>query len=209
MDIRTHAYGNLRFSSRTATVLTDPISEKITGYPRVKTDASVVLLSHKSFDYDLGGITDNPMVISGPGEYEVKDVSIRGFLTKVTPEPTEKRTLYHLMIEDISILYCGLLDISLDDAFLGNFSDIDILCVPVGGHSVLSPSKAHELINKIEPRIVIPTHFKESSANKSAEIESIEAFVKEMGKEAIPSEKKFSVKKTALPEELQIVILEP
>ena len=209
MDIRTHGYGNLRFNSRTATVITDPISEKITGYPRVKTDASIVLLSHKTFEYDLGGITENPMVISGPGEYEVKDVSIRGFLTKVTPELTEKRTIYHMIIEDISVMYCGLLDTPLSDEMIGEFSDIDILCIPVGGHSVLTPSKAHELINKIEPRIVIPTHFKESSANKALEMESIDAFIKEMGKDATPSEKKFTVKKSSLPEELQIVILEP
>jgi L-ascorbate metabolism protein UlaG (beta-lactamase superfamily) len=37
--------------------------------------------------------------------------------------------------------------------------DIDILILPVGGNTVLSASTASKVVNQVEPKLVIPSHY--------------------------------------------------
>jgi L-ascorbate metabolism protein UlaG (beta-lactamase superfamily) len=56
---------------------------------------------------------------------------------------------------------------------------VDILFVPVGGKYTLDAEGAMKIINKIEPRIVIPMHYEIDGLKM--DLDSVDKFVKEMG----------------------------
>jgi L-ascorbate metabolism protein UlaG (beta-lactamase superfamily) len=85
--------------------------------------------------------------------------------------------------------------------------EIDILILPVGGNTVLSASEAVKIVNEIEPKIVIPSHYKMPSL--IFDLDGVEKFVKEMGGKKEEMDK-LVIKKKDLPEEgTKLVILEP
>ena len=78
--------------------------------------------------------------------------------------------------------------------------------VPVGGTPTIDAAGAAEVINVIQPKIVIPMHYKTDEVE--AELEPLDKFLKEMGiTETVPAPK-LSVNKNMLPIETQIVVLD-
>ena len=59
----------------------------------------------------------------------------------------------------------------------------------------------------IQPSIVIPMHFK--GAKTKLKLDPLSRFLKEMGLSNIQSEPSLKVTKTNLPEETQVVVLDP
>src|SRR3954468_11561248 len=108
--------------------------------PQRKTVADVALLSTNGSGSEDGG----SFVIKGPGEYEVKDVVVKGFMS----EGPEKRvnTIYMINFEGMNLCFLGALsNPALPSNTLENLEDIDILFVPVGGEGMLDAEAAYKL----------------------------------------------------------------
>jgi len=119
-----------------------------------------------------------PFVVRGPGEYEVQDILIKGYLT--TSEYGGKEiynTAYLVTMEKMLILFLGAINTTDLPKELKEVADkIDILFVPIGGKGVLDPKKAYELAVSIGPHVIVPTHFE-----GVGEKDSIKEFLKEDG----------------------------
>jgi L-ascorbate metabolism protein UlaG (beta-lactamase superfamily) len=135
-----------------------------------------------------------PFVISGPGEYEVKEVFIKGL-------PSESKyggkdlvnTIYTVSLENMNICFLGALNNSeLKNETVEALDEIDILFVPIGGDGVLDPVKAYKLAVSLEPKIIIPMHYGDVGAN-----DALRVFLKEAG-ENPKSESKLTLKKKDL-----------
>lgn len=117
-----------------------------------------------------------PFVISGPGEYEIKDVFIKGFAGGKSKD-NKLNTIYFISLEGMSICFLGALpskdDISTDAK--SALESVDILFVPIGGDGVLTASEAYKLAVSIEPKIMIPIHYRDDAAGKAA----LKTFIKE------------------------------
>ena len=117
-----------------------------------------------------------PFVISGPGEYEIKDVFIKGFAGGKSKD-NKLNTIYFISLEGMSICFLGALpskdDISPDAK--SALESVDILFVPIGGDEVLTASEAYKLAFSIEPKIMIPIHYRDDAAGKAA----LKTFIKE------------------------------
>ena len=85
--------------------------------------------------------------ISGPGEYEIAGVTVRG--VGVSGGEGEIRSVYKVIIDGISFGVLGNIDFELKEDALDMLSDIDILFVPSNGVT-------GKLVKSIEPKIVIP-----------------------------------------------------
>ena len=84
--------------------------------------------------------------------------------------------------------------------------NIDILLVPIGGVYTINTDQASEVISQIEPRIVIPMHYKIPALKVN--IEGINKFSKEMGVKETEALDKLRITKKDLPqEETKVVIL--
>lgn len=130
-------------------------------------------------------------VITGPGEYEVKDVSIRGFLSE-SMYGREKRlnTIYQIGFEGMDLCFLGALsNPELSPDTIENLEEIDILFVPIGGEGVLDPAAAYKLAVSLEPKVIIPMHYTNDTLKK---------FLKEAGEDDVTPIDKLVVKKKDL-----------
>jgi L-ascorbate metabolism protein UlaG (beta-lactamase superfamily) len=84
---------------------------------------------------------------------------------------------------------------------------VDVLLVPVGGGNGLNAAQAAEIISLIQPSIVVPMHYK--THNNKLKLDPLSRFLKEMGLGKVPPEQSLKVTKSSLPEETQVVVLEP
>lgn len=143
-----------------------------------------------------------PFKVSGPGEYEVGDLTVRGFGVKTTYDGEERyNTIYQVSLEGANILFLGALgDGKLDASVLGALGEIDIMFVPVGAGDVLDGSAASALGVKLEARVIIPMHYDKAT---------LAAFLKEEGSTAKSEEKLTIKKKDLLTKEGEIVVLAP
>jgi L-ascorbate metabolism protein UlaG (beta-lactamase superfamily) len=192
-------------------LVTDPFDKSI-GLTPPRGQANIVTISHQHYDHNnLEALaSSNPFVIDGPGEYEVKGVNITGFLTYHDQKEGKERgvnTTYLIEIEGIKICHLG--DIGqdkLDNAQLELIDGVDILMIPVGGVYTVNGEEAADLINQIEPKIVIPMHYKIQGL--AIKLEGLEEFLNEMGVTKKESVDKLTIKKKDLPEEdTQVVVM--
>lgn len=160
-------------------------------------DIALVSLNHP----DMNG-TENlsyngkePFVISGPGEYEVKDVFIKGFASKSTYDGKERiNTIYSVKLENINLCFLGAIsDINLSKEVKESLGDVDILFVPVGDDGVLDAAKAEKLSVEIEPKIIIPMHYGDVGTK-----DSLKKYLKEAGEENVKPIDKLTVKRKDL-----------
>jgi hypothetical protein len=186
----------------------NPVS-KDSSLKTTKFGADVVLssINHE----DMNGVDQlsfgekKPFVISGPGEYEVKGIFIKG-LPGTSHYGGEPRinTIYTLSLEGMNICHLGAQHVlelpkETDEAI----DEVDILFVPIGGDGVLDPATAYKLAVSIEPKIIIPIHYGDIGGK-----DALKTFLKEAGENptAVP---KLTLKKKDLEgKEAEIMVLE-
>ncbi len=191
------------------TVITDPF-DKETGLKLPNYEADIVTVSHDHHDHNnVGALRGNPFVINCAGEYDVKNVLIEGIDSYHDANNGSERganLIFRFEIDDISVVHLGDLGQVLDSTQLEKLAGTDILLIPVGGKYTLDAQKAVEVISQIEPRIIIPMHYK--TPDLKIEIEGVDKFIKEIG--LTPSyEEKLKINKKDLPQEdMELVILQ-
>ena len=140
--------------------------------------------------------------ITGPGEYEVKDVFIKGFKSDSKYGGEDRvNTTYSVSLENMNLCFLGALTKEVPNETMESIDDVDILFVPVGGAGVLSPAEAAKIAVKIGPKLVIPMHY---------DATTLKAFLKESGEESVKPVDKLTLKKKDLDgKEGDVVVLEP
>jgi len=176
--------------------------------------ADVVLVS--TYHEDFNGIDQvtfgdkKPFVVSGPGEYEVKGVFIKGLLSasgyglaSANAVPLVN-TIYTISLENMNICFLGALNTpELTNNTIEALDEIDILFVPIGGDGVLEPAKAYKLAVSLEPKLIVPMHYGDVGGK-----DALKTFLKEAGENPIPVAKLTLKKKDLEGKEGDIVVLE-
>ncbi len=212
MDITFLGHASFRLKGKNAIAVIDPFDSSSVGlkFPRA-VEADVVTISHDHKDHNaVDAVDGSPYIISGPGEYEVKGISVIGigmYHDSVEGKQHGKNTMYRYVIDGVHVAHLGDLGHQLSITDLDMLSGTDILMVSVSG-KYLTNKETIELIGKIEPKIVIPMHYKqEGHSEKFKDLPSVDTFLTEFGKE--PQRlSKLAVTKDKFPPELQVVILE-
>jgi len=191
------------------TVITDPYDKKI-GLKMPSVEADIVTVSHDHYDHNnVAAVRNNPYLVNMAGEYDVKGVAIHGVESNHDDKGGHERgknVIYRFEIDDISVTHLGDLATTLSDAQLEALVGTDILLIPVGGKYTLDAKKAVEVISQIEPRIVIPMHYKTPDLAID-DIDGLEKFIKEFGVKPT-EEQKLKISKKDLPQEdVELVIL--
>lgn len=187
----------------------DPFTDKFGIKPPRSLQADIIARSHEGKYADGGdyiSASDDREVfeVHHAGEYESRSIFVHGVSAPV--EGYDMHSLYKVFIEDISVAHLGVLNRLLKDKEVEALGDVDILIVPVGGDDVLSGKTAAEVVNQVEPRVVIPAYY--HSDKLKTKHEGVESFVKELG--VTPDkQKKYKVSKSGLPQEdMELIILE-
>jgi len=208
MEITWLGYSCFRLKGKQNTVITDPVSPDF-GYSLGKITADIVTISHEHPGHSyIQGIGGEPKVLTGPGEYEISGVLTLGLQTYHDGEHGAQRgknTIFVFEMDDLVICHLGDLGHTLDAEQIEKIDSVDVLLVPVGGVSTIDAIQAAEIVRRVEPKIVIPMHYKTLVLKR--ELAPVDRFLKEMGvKEAVP-QPKLIVNKNSLPLTLQVVVL--
>jgi hypothetical protein len=152
------------------------------------------------------------LVIDQPGEYEVSGISVHGIAARghMDEGKAKTATMYKIMTEDLSILVTGHVYPELSDVQLEAIGMVDVLFIPVGGNGyTLDGVGALTLIKKIDPKLVIPTHYADDKLNfpmpQQPLADALHALAMEPKEEPTS---KLRVKHSDLTEGLQLVVLE-
>jgi len=181
------------------TIFIDPFDKSI-GLRPPQGNADLVLVSHHHHDHDnVAALKGEPAVIDIPGEYSVKGINIIGVKSYHDDKNGAERgtnTIFLIETEEMRLGHLGDLGSDLDEKQLEKINGLDILMVPIGGKYTIDGKMAVDIIKKIEPKVIIPMHYK--MAGSTVEIDDEKKFCAEIGN--CPREKvaKINLKKKDL-----------
>ena len=207
MEISWLGHSCFQLRGKNVTLITDPFSPQL-GYSLGKISAPIVTISHNHPGHNYAaGVSGNPRIVSGPGEYEISDVLITGVASyhdNKHGQELGRNTIYIIHMDDLIICHLGDLGHILQEEQLEEVADADMLLVPIGGQHTINAAQAAEVISQVEPHIVIPMHYSPPIGDVP---DPLDKFCREMGIEAINPQPKLSITRSALPAETQVVIL--
>src|SRR3989338_6111165 len=204
MILTFHEGACVRISAGDTTLVLGPVSKQSKNFKPTNfgADVAFVPLNHP----DMNGVEEAgrgekvPFAVTGPGEYEVKEITVAGFPTKSKWGGSEKiNTVYSLHFDGLSVLYLGALGDTNLPADVLEMDSPDILIIPVGGNGVLTSAEAQKLSVKLEAKIIIPILYDDKT---------LKQFLKESGEEKIAPVDKLTLKpRDVAGKENEVVVL--
>lgn len=211
MTITWYGQSCFKVQTKDTTIVTDPFDKSI-GLKPYAGGADVVTVSHSHYDHNnVGALRGTPLVINTPGEYEIKNIFINGlasFHDKKSGAERGLNTIYVFEAEDMRVCHLGDLGEALSDKAIDNLGQIDILMIPVGGVYTIDAKEASELIDRLEPSIVLPMHYKIAAIN--IKFDPLDKFLSTRGIKSKETMDHLTIKKKELvAEEGKVIVLSP
>ncbi len=210
MIITWHGGSCVKIQSGNTIIVTDPYSKEA-GLTPPRFSAHIITKSHEHSHIQTNSLGGSPFIIDGPGEYEIGGVHINGIETRHDNSDGKERglnTAFVYEIEDMRIAHMGDIgEEKLRGETIEALETIDILFVPVGGKHTIDGTAAKKITDQIEPRIVIPIHYKIPGAHET--LDAVDVFLKEIGAGKTEKMDKLVIKKKDLPqtEETRVIVL--
>ena len=191
----------LRLRGRDTEVLVDPLPQGAGRGPKLSPDI-VVRTEGGTVPETLRPRTGHAQEVSGPGEYELRGVSVYGLAAGEV-------TIMRVEVDEVRVAALGRLRRQLSEDEVDALGHVDVLAVPVGGGDALAATEATRLVNAVEPAIVIPVRYRVPGI--AGEYEGVERFAKEMGlAEGWAPQPKLNLSGAlGATEETRVVVLEP
>lgn len=184
MEITYIGHSCFKIKGKDLSLVIDPYDPKI-GYKLPKLEADVVISSHNHFDHaNTSAVSGTRLLINSPGEYEVSGVFIEGLATFHDTKSGEERgenIIYSITIDGFTLLHLGDLGHVLSESTLERIGEVDVLMIPVGGEYTINAETASKVISSIEPRVVIPMHYKTDDGTGVSGLADLKDFLDEMG----------------------------
>ena len=211
MKIKWLGHASFMITSETGTkIVTDPYvtTERLT-YGEIKESADIVTTSHEHDDHsNVAAVQGNPQVVKETEK--VKEIEFKGLPCYHDDEKGQQRgenTIFCFGVDGINICHLGDLGHPLSDEQAAEVGGVDILLIPVGGNYTIDAKVASQLCDKLEPKVVIPMHFRNDKCRFP--IAGVDEFLQ--GKDGVSrldtSEAEF--KPGELPAATKIVVLKP
>lgn len=164
MKTKLHYYGHscFGFDDGTFSIIIDPYKDN--SVPNLTLDnnlkANLVLCSHSHDDHDA---VDKVNIINTSNNIDV--IKIHSFHDKRHGLERGDNIIHVIKKNGLKIVHLGDLgDInSIEDINL--IKNSDVLLIPINGFYTIGPKEAVELINLINPKLVIPMHYYKKEFN--------------------------------------------
>jgi len=213
MIINFYNHSCFKIQSGDFTLAFDPPSKE-SGYKTPKFQADVIFISHNNKNHNgkdalaLKEESDR-FIVHSPGEYEIKDIIIKGVQTKSVSEDEKNfliNSAYILNFEDMKICHMGdFSENELRPELSEAIGKSDILFFPVSS-GPLDAKTAASIAKELEPSVIIPMHYDGGKKDNK----KLSDFLNEFSLEQIEKSDKLTIKKKDLNEnELKVVVLEP
>ncbi|MCS7276942.1 MAG: MBL fold metallo-hydrolase [Dehalococcoidia bacterium] len=209
MEIVWLGHSCFRLRGRQTTVVTDPCPPS-TGYHLGRPTAQIVTVSHRHEDHSyVQGVAGNPKVLDAPGEYDIGGTFVTAVPTYHDGRKGAVRgpnLVFVLEMDGLTICHLGDLGHLPTPEQVELLSGVDVLFVPVGGHTTLDGAQAAEVVSLLEPKVVIPMHYRTPACRLS--LDPLDRFLKELDVDAVEPQKRLSLTAGSLPETTEVVVLD-
>ncbi len=209
MEIVWLGHSCFRIRGREATIVTDPCPPA-TGYAIGKPTADIITISHHHGNHDYTkAVAGSPVVLDGPGEYEIHGAFITAVPTYHDDQKGSERgrnLAFIVEMEDIRVCHLGDLGHTPTAEQAEEMTGADILLVPVGGGTAIDGAKAAEVVSLLEARLVIPMHYRTEALKDG--LDPPDRFLKEMEVTSLEPQPKLSINRSNIPSETQVVLLD-
>lgn len=181
--------------------------------PPHREDTAVVTVSSDHPNHAATGTTPlHARVLRDPGEYEVGGLNLRGVRTRRgTDDPDADVVVWNTIfcVESEGVLVCHLGSPAnlLSSREVQELGTPHVLLVPVGDPDGLTAADAHEIVEALSPRLVIPMLY--AHPGNEVRLRELRPFLSEMGVSAGEPLVRLSVTRATLPEEAEVVVLQP
>lgn len=154
---------------------------------------------------DVAEVDGAEKVVDWAGEYEIKGVAISAFQAWTKSKAKEEEEgatgdetiIFYFDIGGIKYCHLGAVGHVLTSDMVKEIGDVDILMIDMGEKSNLDGKKAMEIIEAIEPRILIPM----GDGNIGEKL-------KDLGIEKPSTQEEYSIKtRSELPEDKRLTII--
>lgn len=169
----------------------NPVAKSSKTGINAKFGADIALVTTNHPDYNgieqLSFGERSPFVVNGPGDYEVKEIFIKGMLSNAKVDGKNYiNTIYSLSVDNINIVFLGALsDTEIPKESREFINNPDILFVPIGGGGLIDAKTASKFASSLEPKLIIPMDYDNTS---------LKAFLKETGDEKAEVVEKLTLK---------------
>ena len=160
------------------TIVTDPYDSKMVGFEMAHVRCDVVTVSHHHGDHDcMDSILGNPAVLDEEIACAADDIAVTGYSTfhdDVKGAKRGKNIVFSFLVDGIKVVHMG--DIGcLDEDVANKIMGCDVLLLPVGGTFTVDAVGAKWYVDRVQPKIVIPMHYK--TDEHSFNVDGVEKFL--------------------------------
>ena len=206
LQIRWHGHACFEITNET-TLVTDPHDGKSIGIPAPSVTGDIILVSHDHYDHNSVKSVEkeNSKVVTDERSRNISDIEIRGVESFHDEEQGAKRgknIMYKFTIDGVRFCHLGDLGHDLDEEAVQKIGEVDILFIPIGGTFTVDDKQAWNVINKIQPKIIIPMHYK--IGGLSLPISGIDPFLAQAKNKVIHVGNEIDIEKEDLPTEAEI-----
>lgn len=186
MEIVFLGHSSFKITGKDSVVTTDPFKPEMVGLKFPSVEADIVTVSHAHEDHNnISQVRGFKKALTSAGEYEMGGVSVIGIQSFHDDKEGKERgvnIIFVIEIDGLRLAHLGDLGHRLSKEIVSEMGQIDILMIPVGGFYTIDSSVASEIARNIDPKIIIPMHYKMNGMNESlaSKLEPVENFVKEM-----------------------------
>ena len=169
----------------------NPVSKSSKSGINVHFGADIALVTTNHPDYNgvdqLSHGERVPFHVTGPGDYEIKEIFVKGIMSGALLGGKKYiNTIYTVTVDNINIAFLGVLaDTEISKEAHEAISSPDIVFIPIGGKDMMDAKSAAKLASSLEPKMVIPMDYDDSS---------LKAFLKETGEEKAEVVEKLTLK---------------
>ena len=190
-------------------VVTDPYPLSLGLRPDTR-PATVVTVSNNHPNHSCWEeVAGEPKVFAAPGEYEYSGVSVRGVMTPLAPETSRehRNVAYSIEMDGVNICHLGDIALPLVTRHIDELAPVDVLLVPTGGGCTLSLDQVLQIMQDLDPKVVIPMHHEIPGVQLS--LQGVEAFLSRMGLSDVQPQPRLVATASNMPADIRVVLLAP
>jgi len=206
LQIRWHGHACWEITND-KTLVTDPHDGKSIGIQAPTVQGDIILVSHDHYDHNSVKTVEKEgsKVVTDTRKRNINDVEIRGIESFHDEAKGAKRgnnIIFQFTMDGINFCHLGDLGHDLDEEAIQKIGQVDVLFIPIGGTFTVDDKQAWKLIKKINPRIIVPMHYK--IGGLSLPIAGIDPFLNQAKHKVLHVGNEIDIEKEDLPDEPEI-----
>ena len=207
MEITWLGHSCFRLRSDDLVVLTDPYPLSLGLRPDARPSTVVTISNNHPNHSSVEVLVGEPKVFTAPGEYEFSGISVRGVMTPLPPDTAmeQRNVAYSIEIDGVNICHLGDISQPLSTKQVDELSPVDVLLVPTGGGCTLDLAQVLQIMQDLDPKVVIPMHY--SVPPIDASLQSVDAFLSRMGLSEVQPQPRLVATASNLSPDMKVVLL--